>query len=172
MEVDVIMASTIVSLALVLAAGASGWPGGNCTNPNHRHPIQGGGRILADGPGFGWGFPNGNPDGYGWFDIGTALPLGANRTPDYYFPRYFAVPPPQLMMPSYYNPYITRGQRYLAFAGCGGDHPAGGPPTGSARTPVHPYQDTIGSGPRISLPAFGGRVEAPPVNTGGSGLTP
>ena len=24
-----------------------------------------GGRILPPGPGHGWGFPNGNPDGYG-----------------------------------------------------------------------------------------------------------
>lgn len=165
------MGSTIVSLTLALGVASSGQAGGQCNNPNHHHRTQGG-RILAPGPGSGWGFPNGNPDGYGWFDHGTALPLGPNRTGEYYFPRYFAVPPIQLFLPGYYNPYVTRGQRYLPFAGCGGDHPAGGPAMSSADTPVHPYEETIGSGPRVSLPAFRGRTEAPPVPSGGSGLTP
>lgn len=170
-EVEVIMGSTIVSLALAFAVGASGQGAGTCNNPNHHH-HKGGGRIVAPGPGYGWGFPNGNPDGYGWWDNGTALPLGANRTAEYYFPRYFAVPAPQMFLPGYYNPYVTRGQRYVPFAGCGGEHPAGGPPMASADTPVNPYQETLGSGPRVSLPAFSGRIEAPPVATGGSGLTP
>jgi len=167
------MASALVSMALVLAAGASTWPGAGpaCTNPNHHH---GGsvGRIVADGPGNGWGFPNGNPDGYGWHDFGTALPLGANRTAEYFFPRYNAVPPTQMFLPSYYNPYLTRGQRYLPYAGCGGAHPAGGVALGSSETPVNPYRETIGTGPRVNLPAFSGRVESPPVTSGGSGLTP
>ena len=47
---------------------------------------------------------------------------------DYYFPRYLAVPPEQMFMQTYYNPFETRGQRYIPFAGAGGDHPAGGPP--------------------------------------------
>jgi len=170
------MASTIVSLTLALAAGASGWADCACGNPNpHRHPVarhHAGGRILADGPGYGWGFPNGAPDDYGWYDVDSALPLGANRTPEYYFPRYFAVPAPQMFLPSYYNPYITRGQRYVPYSGCGGDHPAGGPALGSAMTPVHPYQDTIGTGPRVKLPAFRGRIEAPPIPSGATGLTP
>jgi hypothetical protein len=164
------MATTIVSLALVLASGAGGWTGPVCNNPNHRH--GGGGQIVPPGPGYGWGFPNNAPDSYGWWDHGTALPLDANRTPEYYFPRYYSLPPEQMFLQSYYNPYLTRGQRYISYTGCGGWHPAGGPPTGSAMTPVHPYQDTIGSGPRISIPTFSGRVEAPPVNSGGSGLTP
>jgi hypothetical protein len=167
------MASTIVSLALALAAGTSAWPGNGYSRDHSSHPLRhDGGRILVDGPGNGYGFPNGNPDGYGWVDYGTALPLGANRTAEYYFPRYHAVPPAQAFMPGYYNPYVTRGQRYLAYSGCGGAHPAGGFPTGSARTPVHPYQDTIGTGPRVSPPAFSGAVEAVPIQSGGTGLTP
>ncbi len=171
------MSSTIVSLALALAASATGWGDAVCTNPNHHHGHAGGflapgGRIVAPGPGDGWGFPNGNPDGYGWWDHGDALPLDANRTPEYYFPRYYSMPPTQMFLQSYYNPYLTRGQRYIAFAGCGGVHPAGGLPTGSAMTPVSPYQDTLGSGPRVKLPTFTGRTEAPAVPPGSSGLTP
>jgi hypothetical protein len=164
------MSSTIVSLALVLAAGASSWPGADSVSPNH--PFRPGGRIVVDGPGYGWGFRNGNPDGYGWVDYGNALPLGANRTAEYYFPRYVSVPANQAFMSTYYNPYLTRGQRYVAYAGCGGDHPMGGPPLASAELPVHPYQDSIGHGPRVAVPPFSGRIEARPVNSGSTGLTP
>jgi hypothetical protein len=164
------MVTSIVSLTLAFAASATGWAGSPCGNPAHHHAP--GGRILTPGPGYGWGFPGDNPDGYGWFDTDAALPLGADRTSDYFFPRYYAAPPKQLFLPSYYNPYLTRGQRYLPYAGCSGAHPAGGPPTGSAYTPVHPYQDTIGTGPRMTLPGFSGRIEAPPINSGGTGLTP
>ena len=164
-----------LALALALATSSTVWAGppvpSHSGRPNGPSPHVGG-RILVDGPGNGWGFPNGNPDGYGWFDHGTALPLGANRTAEYYFPRYWAVPANQAFLPSYYNPIVTRGQRYLPFANCGGAHPAGRPPLGSAITPEHPYQDTLGSGPRIQLPAFSGRTEGPPVPSGGSGLTP
>jgi hypothetical protein len=164
-------------LALALATLSAGvaWAGPPVAYPHahyHQHYHAPGGRIVADGPGAGWGFPNGNPDGYGWWDHDAALPLGGNRLPEYYFPRYYAVPAPQAFLQSYYNPYLTRGQRYVAYVGGGGAHPAGGPPTGSAMTPVHPYQDTIGSGPRVRIPAFNGRIEAPPINSGGSGLTP
>ncbi len=165
------MASTIVSLALALAAGAGTWPGHGPNCPNYPHHHRGG-RIVADGPGYGWGFRNGNPDGYGWVDFGDALPLGSNRIPDYYFPRYLAVPPSQMFFPTYYNAYITRGQRYLPFAGCGGDHPAGGPPLVSAVTPFHPYEESLGHAPKVAIPPFTGRIEAPPVNSGGTGLTP
>jgi hypothetical protein len=154
------MTSTIVTVALALAMGSTG---------GHRdRPL----RILPPGPGYGWGFPNGNPDGFGWYNIGDYLPLGADRTPEYYFPRYFSVPMSQLFMPTYENPYYTRGQRYLPYSNCGGAHPAGGPAMVSAATPVHPYNDTIGSGPRVNVPGFSGRVEAPPINSGGTGLTP
>jgi hypothetical protein len=175
-------ATTFVPLALVAAATlATARPAGAqtpaCNNPAHRHGQGHGhhrtvGGILPDGPGDGWGFPNGAPDGYGWWDRGYLLPLGANRTDEYYFPRYNAVPPTQAFLPSYYNPIVTRGQRYLAYAGCGGEHPVGGFPMGSAVTPEHPYQDTIGTGPRVRIPAFTGRSEAPVIQPGSSGLTP
>ena len=103
----------------------------------------------------------------------TNLPLGADRTVDYFFRRYYAVPVDQMFMATYYNPYLTRGQRYISYTGCApGFHPAGGPPQGSANTPMHPYEDTLGAGPRVTIPAFNGRIEAPPVNSGGTGLSP
>ena len=89
--------------------------------------------ILPPGPGDGWGFPNGFPDGYGWADYGPYLPLNADRTADYYFPRYYVVPPEQMFFPSFYNPYETRGQRYLPYVADGGAHPAGGAPLGLGR---------------------------------------
>jgi hypothetical protein len=158
------MTSTILSAALILGMSATG---------QHPHRLQRAyAQILPPGPGYGWGFANGNPDGYGWYDNGNYFVLGADRTGEYYFQRPFAVPQDQMFLPTYYNAYLTRGQRYISYAGCGGDHPMGGPPTASATTPINPYQDTIGSGPRVQLPPFSGRVEAPPVNSGGTGLTP
>ena len=35
---------------------------------------------MPPGPGDGWGFPNNNPDHYGWIDYEDNLPLGADRT--------------------------------------------------------------------------------------------
>lgn len=165
--------TTAITALLALSAATSAWAGPpSCNNPNHRHSHRSNGFVLPDGPGYGWGFANGAADSYGWWDHGVLLPLGANRVGEYYFPRYMSVPPTQAFLPSYYNPIPTRGQRYVAFSGCGGAHPAGGPPLASAMTPEHPYQDTIGSGPRVSLPAFSGRTEAPPTQAGTSGLTP
>ena len=83
------MSSAIVTMSLTLAVHAFGL--GHADFGSHHDPYQGS-YILPDGPGDGWGFPNGQPDNYGWMDHGTYLPLGANRTPEYYFPRYFAVP--------------------------------------------------------------------------------
>jgi hypothetical protein len=165
------MSFTIVSLTLALAAGASSWQGHAASCPNYPH-HHAGGRILADGPGLGWGFANNSPDGYGYADFGTALPLGANRIAEYYFPRYLAVPANQSFLPSYYNPYVTRGQRYVSYAGCGGWHPMGGPPLASAVTPTNPYQESIGTGPRVGVPPFSGRIEAAPIDSGTTGLTP
>lgn len=163
------MSSTIVSLTLVLSLGSTG---GLFKNYQERQQ-QGWKRILPPGPGYGWGFPNGSPDGYGWHDVGTYLPIHADRTPEYYFPRYFAVPAEQMFLSTYYNPFVMRGQRYLPFSGCGGLHPASGPPQGLADTPSHPYRDTIGNGPTTTVPSFSGRVEAPPLPSAGStGLTP
>jgi hypothetical protein len=161
------MTSLIVSLALALSVGSTGQHQAPCPH------CQGGvTQPMPPGPGYGWGFRNGNPDGYGFWDAGTYLPIGADRTSDYFFRRYYSVPADQMFLPNYFNPYLTRGQRYVSYAGCGGEHPAGGPPMGSANTPVNPYQDTIGSGPRVAIPPFSGRVEAAPINSGGTGLTP
>jgi hypothetical protein len=162
------MGSTIVSLAVALAAGSAGWQG---PYPACYCQYQGT-RVLPPGPGYGWGFPNGNPDGFGWADYGTMLPLGPDRTPEYFFPRYYASPPEQAFLPQYYNPYVMRGQRYITYAGCGGCHPMGGPAPASAATPTHPYQESVGTGPRVQVPAFSGRVEAQPIPPGTTGLTP
>ncbi len=158
------MIAALGSLALALATSSTGG-----LFDHHHH----GGFITPPGPGYGWGFPNGNPDGYGWVDYGRTLPLGGDRTSDYFFRRVYAVPATQAFLPTYYNPYIMRGQRYLPFSGCGGAHPAGGPPTGLARTPYDPYEETIrNANPVVQPPQFTGRVEAPPQPAGGSGLIP
>ena len=127
--------------------------------------------VLPPGPGLGWGYANGQPDGYGFFDPGVRMPLGGDRIPEYYFPRNFAVPADQMFFPTYYNCYVMRGQKYIPYTGAGGCHPMG-PPQPPSLTPVHPYQETLGSTPRTPVPTFGGRVEAPPVNTGATGLRP
>ena len=128
--------------------------------------------ILPPGPGDGWGFPNGFPDGYGWADYGPYLPLNADRTADYYFPRYYVVPPEQMFFPTFYNPYETRGQRYIPYVADGGAHPAGGAPTGPADLPVRPYASMPGRRPFAPVPRLNGRAEAPFVPSGTSGLTP
>jgi hypothetical protein len=128
--------------------------------------------ILPPGPGDGWGFPNGFPDGYGWADYGPYLPLVGDRTAEYYFPRYFVVPPEQMWIPTYYNPYVTRGQRYLPYVADGGAHPAGGAAMGSDELPVRPYGSMPGRTPATPVPRLNGRAEAPYVNSGTSGLTP
>lgn len=163
------MSSVIASFTLVMAMSATGGLFGGYAERQQ----QGWSHILPPGPGYGWGFPNGAPDGYGWYDVGTYLPLNADRTPAYYFPRYWAVPAEQMFFPTYYNPYVMRGQRYVPYTGCCGIHPASGPPQGLADTPSHPYRDTIGHGPVTRVPSFSGRVEAPPLPASGStGLTP
>lgn len=140
----------------------------------HGHARGSGGRyILPPGPGDGWGFPNGAPDGYGWYNPGVQLPLGADRTPDYYFPRFFAAPPQAMFFPTYYNKYTTRGQRYLPYSGCGGGiHPASEPVVGYSTTPVTPYTDRAEHGPVVPVPDFGGEVESAPVTPGESDLIP
>lgn len=190
------MTTAIMTLGLVLAAAAPG----DCPNPAscpyrnvHHHHAAGpgpvghggglahalqdlhgsGGYILPPGPGDGWGFPNGDRVNAGWYSPGDRLPLGADRTADYFFPRYFAVPPEQMFMGTYYNPYVNRGQRYIPYTGGGGDHPAGGLPLDRAETPVHPYTMLDNSQPVTPVPTLGGRVDAPPLPaSGGTGLTP
>ncbi len=121
------------------------------------------GWVLPPGPGDGWGFTNGNPDGYGYADYGTYLPLGGDRNTRYFFPRYFSLLPEQCFLPSYYNPYEQRGQRYIPYAGCGRAHPFGGLPQASSETPVHPDQKAENAQPVVTPPTFTGRSEAPPT---------
>jgi hypothetical protein len=133
----------------------------------HHHSF-----ILPPGPGSGWGFPNGAPDGYGWADYGPYLPLADDRTAEYYFPRYHAVPPEQMFIPTFYNPYETRGQRYIPYVADGGAHSAGGAPLGPADLPVTPYASMPGRSPFVTVPRLGGRSEASFSQSGTSGLTP
>jgi hypothetical protein len=171
------MTTTIVTFTLALALFGTG----QCPDPArcplrqlpHHHGHGGsGGWIQPDGPGDGWGFPNGNPDGFGWYDPAPYLPLGANRTDTYYFPRYFSLPPEQAFMGTYYNPYVMRGQRYLPYTGNGGCHPMGGPPPDTAVTEVKPYSSLNNTRSVTPVPHLRGRVEAPVENSGKTGLTP
>jgi hypothetical protein len=128
--------------------------------------------ILPPGPGAGWGFPNGARDAYGWVNYDTYLPLAGDRTAEYFFPRYNSVPPEQMFLPTYYNPFETRGQRFLPYVAGGGAHPAGGLPVGPAELPVSPYAALPSTTPTAPVPRLNGRVGAPPIASGGSGLTP
>ncbi len=181
------MTAAIMTMGLALVVGAVG-QGPSCEGcayrqGHHHHAVasrshghdkhRSGGWILPPGPGDGWGFPNGDPVNAGWYDPQHYLPLGADRTADYYFPRYLAVPPIQMFPGTDYNPYVNRGQRYLPFAGAGGDHPAGGVPQDSSETSVQPYTSMDGSPPQTAVPTLRGRVDAPPLPaSGATGLTP
>src|SRR4051812_15609736 len=167
------MVTTIVTLTLALALGGAGQcPDASRCPQSHHHGHGSGGYVEPPGPGNGWGYPNGARDGYGWHDPAPYLPLGADRTAEYYFPRYYAVPPEQAFMGTYYNPYINRGQRYLPYTGNGGCHPMGGPPLASAETPVRPYSVLTNVAPVAPIPRLNGRVQAPIENSGKTGLTP
>jgi hypothetical protein len=162
------MSSAIVTMSLTLAVHAFGL--GHAGGGSHHDPYQGL-YILPDGPGDGWGFPNNSPDQYGWFDHGVFLPLGANRTPEYFNPRYLSAPPAQMFPQTYYNCFETRGQRYIPYVGAGGDHPAGGPPPWSSHLPESPYA-AMPRNPLVEVPSLNGVIEAQPLSSGGSGLTP
>jgi len=172
------MTTTIVTVTLALALGGTGQcpdparcPYGQ--QPHHHGSGPGPGRwVLPPGPGDGWGFPNNNPDGYGWVDVGALLPLGADRTAEYFIPRYLTVPLDQAFMGTYYNPYVNRGQRYLPYTGNGGCHPMGGPPLDTAKTLMRPYSSLTNNKPVVKVPRLNGRVEAPVDNSGKTGLTP
>ena len=118
------------------------------------------------------GFPTAPSDGYGWVDYGYLLPLGADRTPEYYFPRFLAVSPAQMFPQTYYNCFETRGQRYIPYVGGGGDHPMGGPPPGSSHLPVSPYTAAPNDKPLVEVPHLSGEIEAPAVSSGGSSVNP
>ncbi len=162
----------VLTLTLVVATDAQGQHSTHrhYANKQHHHP---GGQILPPGPGYGYGFPNHAADGYGWYDVGTAVPLGADRTPEYYFPRHLSIPIAQMVFPTYYNDYVTRSQRYIPYTGCGGFlHPAGGPQPPPTQLPVHPYDDLVNSPPVVPPPVFSGEVQARPINRGSTNLNP
>jgi hypothetical protein len=163
------MSSAIVTMSLTLAVHAFGL---GQSPYSHHGDSYGALNIVPPGPGDGWGFPNGAIDGYGWVDYGYLLPLGADRTPEYYFPRYNSVPPAQMFPQTYYNCFETRGQRYIPYAGSGGDHPMGGPPLASSHLPVSPYTDSPDDTPQVTVPRLNGAVEDKPLSSGSSGLTP
>jgi hypothetical protein len=160
------MSSAIV-VSLTLALNSFGL-GQAPTHQHHYHFDY----IMPPGPGDGWGFPNGNPDGYGWVDYDVFLPLGADRTAEYFFPRYFSATAMQMIPQTYYNPFETRGQRYIPYCGAGGEHPMGGPPIASAHLPVSPYAAVPDNVPVVRVPRLNGRVEAPPLSSGASSLYP
>ena len=161
------MTATIVTVSLTLALSSFGL--GHEPDHHHPHHIKED-HILPPGPATGGAFPTIIPTIMDGSDYGVDLPLGADRTAEYYFPRYFAVPPEQMFIQTYYNPFETRGQRYIPFIGAGGDHPAGGPPQ-DRRMPVTPYADEPNT-PVVRVPRLSGSVEAGPLPSGGSGLTP
>lgn len=173
------MTATVVAIGIGLAMGSFG-AGSSHEHANNRPFTQkylrrqerGQSHFLPPAPGLGVGYPGDNPDRYGWVDDQTYLPIGADRTAEYYFPRYFSAPPEQLFLWTFWNPYQTCGQRYIPYCGAGGEHPMGGAPVSSAALPLKPFTDTPDTGPLVPIPRLNGRVEAPPVPSGGSGLTP
>jgi hypothetical protein len=154
------MSGTIVAVSLTLALNSFGL--GHAPPPGH---VPAGYQDLnfkykvPPGPGDGWGFLNGNPDGYGFVDYGVFLPTGADRTAEYYFPRYFSAPPNQMFPASYFDPYETRGQRYIPYCGAGGDHPMGGPPISSSHLPVNPFARITDDVPVVRVPNLNGNIE-------------
>jgi hypothetical protein len=166
------MTAAIMTVGLTLAMNSFGVGYGPSVYHAHTRLHGFPAYILPPGPGAGWGFPNDAPDHYGWVDYGPYLPLGADRTAEYYFPRYHAAPPDQLFFPTYYNAFETRGQRYIPFCQAGGEHPMGGPPLATAELPVSPYAAMPDTGPLIPVPRLNGRVEAPPDRSIGAPLNP
>ncbi len=174
------MTAAVITFGIGIAMGSFGvadghhhWRGDYQPTAKYlARQARGQSHFLPPYPGDGVGFPNDDPDLFGWIDEGTFLPLGADRTPEYYFPRYFSAPPDQLFLETYWNPFTTAGQRYLPYCGAGGDHPAGHEPLATADLPVSPYQALPDTGPIVPVPRLRGRVEAAPITSGGSGLTP
>ncbi|ADV63987.1 hypothetical protein Isop_3429 [Isosphaera pallida ATCC 43644] len=118
-------------------------------------PLGEAARLPATIPGLDMpASPVGPPDGYGWYDTSFTLPLGDARTPDYYFPRWYALPARQAFLSTYYNPYQTQGQRYIPY----NQFPPG------LLFPVFPYREVSSAGIQVPLPLFRGRVEAKPTS--------
>ena len=172
------MTTTIVTITLALAMGGTG----QCPDParcpygqqHHHHeprraPAAG---SSPTGPATAGASPTATRTATAGTTRPPSFPWERNRTDSYYFPRYFAIPPEQAFMGTYYNPYVMRGQRYLPYTGNGGCHPMGGPPPDTAVTSVRPYSSLTNNRPVTRVPRLNGRVEAPVENSGKTGLTP
>ena len=125
------MTATIVTVSLTLALSSFGLG----HEPDHDITT----RIISKkttscppGPGSAGAFPTIIPIITDGSTTASTCRWGLTARPSITFPRYFAVPPDQMFIQTYYNPFETRGQRYIPYVGAGGDHPAGGPPTASA----------------------------------------
>ena len=134
-------------------------------------PPEGG--ELGPGPGDGWGFPNGNPDGYGFWSQGHKLAICQGRTTEFYVQRYMMLPSCQLLFPQYFNPYVMRSQRFIPYTGCeGGCHPFSGTITPTTLS-MKPYDEgPVSNVPVVRMPRFVGVTESEPINSGSSGLLP
>ena len=104
-------------------------------------------------------------------DYGVDLPLGADRTAEYYLPTLLRCSSGSDVYSDVLQPIRDARPALYSLLGAGGDHPAGGPPTGSAALPVTPYADEPNT-PVVRVPRLSGSVEAGPLPSGGSGLTP
>lgn len=134
-------------------------------------PFEGG--ELGPGPGAGWGFPNGNPDGYGFWSQGHKLAICQGRTTEFYVQRYMMLPSCQLLFPQYFNPYVMRSQRYIPYTGCvGGCHPFSDPIIPTTLS-MKPYDEgPVSTQPVVNMPRFVGVTESEPINSGSSGFLP
>src|SRR5262249_41384536 len=95
-----VMSATVVAVSLTLAMNSFGLGGAPVPARFQDLSFR---YLVPPGPGNGWGFLNGSPDGYGWVSYGVYLPLGADRTAEYFFPRYLAVPAAQMFPETYYD---------------------------------------------------------------------
>ena len=95
-----------------------------------------------------------------------------DRTAEYYFPRYFAVPPEQMFLQTYYNPFETRGQRYLPYVGRRWCSPGGRRTAWAGRSAGLSLRGGERHHPRHAVPRLNGRSQAAPIASGTSGLTP
>jgi hypothetical protein len=77
-----------------------------------------------------------------------------------------------MFFPTYYNPYETRGQRYIPYVAAGGDHPMGGLPLGPSDLPETTTDAMPDSGPATTVPRLNGRVEAPATSSAATAVTP
>ena len=79
--------------------------------------------------------------------------MTADRTPDYYFPRYLAIPPSKCCFPALQPVCFARTTIY-SLRGMWRPAPDERSPESSAEEPVHPYSETLNNQPRVFTPQF------------------